>query len=444
MNTNKIHHRQSVLKGCGVVSLLPFMESMAGQHKEAPKRLLNFYFGNGVSLPPQKYTQLRKDWHWFPHSSGAEYKMTKVLEPLKHHREDLTIIGGLSHPKSRQLVGHHAADSWLTGADVGLNYKNSISMDQLVAEKFKRHTRFPFMNLSTDGGTGFRGRSTTLAFNRAGRPIPAENNPREIFERFFQTGVKKDAKLRKIELFKKRRIVDLLITDSQQLKANLGHHDQMVLERHLDTLGDMEKRIEQMEKWQNIPLKKFNADHIDLSANIQEPEKYIRSMIDLMVLAFEIDLTRVSNYMLVREDNLGIGTHFSTTLFNFPDHHRMSHCKDEATYKKWAQYDRFLSTQLNYLLDRLNDSKDEYGSLLNNTLVLYGSATSTNHDAVNYPIILAGGHSMGLQHGRYLKFNENKKCFSDLFVSMLNALGISADKFSDSRGKCEGIFKKIS
>jgi hypothetical protein len=367
--------------------------------------------------------------------------MTKVLEPLKKHRENLSILGGLSHPKSRQLIGHHAADSWLTGADVGLNYKNSISLDQLVAENFKKHTRYPFMNLSTDGGTGFRGRTTTLAFNRSGRPVPAENSPREIFERFFQTGDIKDANLRKKELLKKRRIVDLLISDSKKLKINLGHHDQQVLERHLDTLRDLENRIEQMEKWQNIPLKKFNTDHLDLAATIQEPEKYIRSMLDLMVLAFEIDLTRVSNYMLVREDNLGIGTHFATTLFNFPDHHRMSHCKDEATYKKWAQYDRFLSTQLNYLLDRLQESKSEYGSLLNNTLVLYGSATSTNHDAINYPIILAGGHNMGLKHGRYLKFNENKKCFSDLFVSMQNALGIPTGKFSDSRNHCNEIFQ---
>ena len=232
-----------------------------------------------------------------------------------------------------------------------------------------------------------------------------------------------------------------MISDSKKLKTNLSHHEQQVLERHLDTLRDLEGRIEQMEKWQDIPLREFNADHLDLSANIQEPEKYIRTMIDLMVLAFEIDLTRVCNYMLVREDNLGIGTHFATTLFNFPDQHRMSHCKDEATYKKWAQYDRFLSTQFNYLLDRLKETKDEHGPLLNNTLVLYGSSTSTNHDAINYPTILAGGHHLGLKHGRYIKFDENKKCFSDLFVSMQNALGINTKKFSDSRTHCDEIFE---
>ena len=435
-------NRRSFLKGTGVICFLPYMEAMADKKSsKAPFRYLNLYFGNGVSLPPKKYKELRKDWHWYPHNEGKDYKMTKVLEPLAGHRENFTIIGGLSHPRSRSLVGHHAADSWLTGADVGNEYNNSVSLDQVVANHLKKETRFLFMNLSTDGGTGFRGRTTTLAFNHAGRPIPAENNLRNVFERFFKVGDKKSAVNRKKELIKKRRIVDLLIDDSKKLKDKLGKHDQEVLERHMDTLRDMEERIESMEKWQNIPLQKFDSKHIDLAASIKEPKKYIQGMLDLMALAFEIDITRVANYMLVREDNLGIGTHFATTLFGFKDHHRMSHGKDEKTYKNWAVYDRFLSQQLNHLLDRLAQTKDEHGSLLDNTLVLYGSSTSTNHDAVNCPIILAGGKSMGLQHGRYIKFKEHKRRLSDLFVSMQNALGIETKKFSDSKGQIDEIFK---
>ncbi|MCM8541887.1 MAG: DUF1552 domain-containing protein [Lentisphaeraceae bacterium] len=435
-------NRRTFLHGTGVLCFLPYLEAMADtKAAKAPLRYLNLYFGNGVSLPPKKYADLRKDWHWFPHNEGKDYKMTKVLKPLAGHRDNLTVIGGLSHPRSRKLVGHHAADSWLTGADVGNEYSNSISLDQLVAEKFKKETRYSYMNLSTDGGTGFRGRTTTLAFNRAGRPVPAENKPRDIFERFFQTGDEKSAIERKKELIKKRRIVDLLLVDSKKLQSNLGKHDQEVLERHMETLRDLEERIEQMEKWQHIPLKKFDAGHIDLSATVKDPLKYIRGMLDLMVLSFEIDITRVANYMIVREDNLGIGTHFSTTLFGFKDHHRMSHGNDEKTYKNWAQYDRFLSEQLNYLLDRLSESKDEHGSLLDNTLVLYGSSTSTNHDAVNCPIILAGAKNMGLKHGRYLKYDEKKTRLSDLYVSMQNALGIQSDKFSDSKGRIDDIFK---
>ena len=135
--------------------MLPFMEAMSkSSQKKKPLRYLNLYFGNGVSLPPPEYKELRKDWHWFPHHEGHDYKMTKVLEPLTEHRQNMTILGGLSHPRSRMLVGHHAADSWLTGADVGNEYQNTISLDQVVAEHFKNETRYPFMNLSTDGGTG--------------------------------------------------------------------------------------------------------------------------------------------------------------------------------------------------------------------------------------------------------------------------------------------------
>ncbi len=435
-------NRRTFLKGSGILCFLPYMEAMADKNtKKTPCRYLNLYFGNGVSLPPAKYKELRKDWHWYPHNEGRNYKMTKVLEPLAGHRDNLTIIGGLSHPRSRRLVGHHAADSWLTGADVGNEYNNSVSLDQVVAEHFKKETRYPFMNLSTDGGTGFRGRTTTLAFNRAGRPIPAENNLRDIFERFFTVGDKKNAIARKRELVKKRRIVDLLLGESKKLQVNLGKHDQEVLERHMDTLRDMEDRIESMEKWQDVPLKKFDTKHIDLAATVKDPKKYIQGMLDLMALAFEIDITRVANYMLVREDNLGIGTHFSTTLFGYKDHHRMSHGKDEKTYKNWTQYDQFLSRQLKHLLDRLSESKDESGSLLDNTIVLYGSSTSTNHDAVNCPVILAGGKNMGLKHGRYIKFDEKKKRLSDLFVSMQNALGIESEKFSDSKSNIEEIFK---
>lgn len=443
MKTQSLNlNRRIFLKGTGVVCFLPYMEAMANKKpSKAPLRYLNLYFGNGVSLPPTKYKELRKDWHWYPHNEGKDYKMTKVLEPLAKHRQSLTVMGGLSHPRSRNLVGHHAADSWLTGADVGNEYNNTVSLDQVVAEKFKKETRYPFMNLSTDGGTGFRGRTTTLSFNRAGRPIPAENNLRDIFERFFQVGDKTSALNRKQELIKKRRIVDLLLVDSKKLKGSLGKHDQEVLERHMDTLRDMEDRIESMEKWQNIPLNKFDSKHIDLSASVKDPKNYIKGMLDLMALAFEIDITRVANYMLVREDNLGIGTHFSTTLFGFKDHHRMSHGKDEKTYKNWAKYDRFLSEQLNHLLNRLSETKGEHGSLLDNTLVLYGSSTSTNHDAVNCPIILAGGKNMGFKHGSYIKYNEKKTRLSDLYVTMLNGLGIQTDKFADSHSNCNEVLK---
>jgi hypothetical protein len=432
-----------MLKGMGVCCHLPFFEAMAkasGQTTQ-PRRLLNLYVGNGVSLPVEKYTKIRDDWHWFPHAAGSDYKMTKVMEPLKAKRDQFTIFGGLSHPKSRSLLGHTAGDSWLTGGNVGGEYRNTISLDQVVAEHYRDETRYSYMNLSTDGGTGYRGRTTTLAFDRNGQPIPAENDVRRIFERLFQIDNAKSLKARKIELQKSRRVVDLVLEDSKRLIKNLGKADQKKLEEYMATLRDLEARIERLEAWQNIPMKKFDSSHLDLSVTLKSPKEYIRSMCDLMVLGFETDITRVANYMLVREDNLGLGSKFSTVLFGFSDHHAMSHGKSEKNYKEWATYDRFLIEQLDYLLQRLTDARDEHGPLLDNTLVFYGSSNSTYHNARNYPLILAGGKNMGLKHGRYMKFDENKENLSNLFVSMLNALDVPSERFADSKGNIDQIFK---
>jgi len=325
-----------MLKGMGVSCCLPFFEAMAKTAGETtqPRRLLNLYVGNGVSLPHEKFTNIRDDWHWFPHAAGSDYEMTKVLEPLRAKRDQFTIFGGLSHPKSRSLLGHTAGDSWLTGGNVGGEYNNTISLDQVVAEHYKDQTRYSYMNLSTDGGTGYRGRATTLAFDRNGQPIPAENDVRRIFERLFQVDSAKSLKARKIELQKKRRVVDLVLEDSKRLMKNLGKADQQKLNEYMATLRDLEARIERLEAWQNIPLKKFDSSHLDLSVTLKSPKEYIRSMCDLMVLGFETDITRVANYMLVREDNLGLGAKFSTVLFGFKDHHAMSHGKSEKNYKE--------------------------------------------------------------------------------------------------------------
>ena len=139
-----------MLKGMGVSCCLPFLEAMAmgSPKKTAPRRLLSLYVGNGVSLPHEKLANIRDDWHWFPHAPGKDYKMTKVLEPLKKKRDQFTIFGGLSHPKSRNLLGHTAGDSWLTGGDVGGEYNNSVSLDQVVAAHYKDETRYSYMNLT--------------------------------------------------------------------------------------------------------------------------------------------------------------------------------------------------------------------------------------------------------------------------------------------------------
>ena len=143
------------------------------------------YFPNGCSLPGRKDKENAK-WRWFPVDPGRDYEFTQVLEPLALYREQMTLLGGLSHPKSRELLGHLAGDTWLTAGDVrGDRYQNLISVDQVAAHVMKKHTRFPSLVLSVDGGVGYKSRVSTMSFDAAGKPVPAEHRHRSIFERYF-------------------------------------------------------------------------------------------------------------------------------------------------------------------------------------------------------------------------------------------------------------------
>ncbi|WP_186757614.1 DUF1552 domain-containing protein [Echinicola salinicaeni] len=436
--------RRTFLKGLGVSCMLPYMEAMStplnkvGSMSEAPKRLCFVYFPNGVGLPPVTNYH-HEHWNWFPLGEGKDYRFTKTLSPLERHRKEISILGGLSHPKSRRLLGHLAGDTWLTGGDLrGSEYKNNISVDQLAAQHLAKHTRYPSLALSTDGGVGYKSRVSTLSFDPNGRPIPSEHRHREIFERYFAPDGGATSQARRKSLQQEQKIVDLVLADSKQLQRRLGKNDQLKLDEYMSSLNQVEEQIKRNEKWLNVPMKEFNADHIDLNPNASvDPESYIRSSFDLMVLGMQTDITRVMTYMMAREDGMGFGENFPKLALGFKNgHHAISHDKSKNHWVEWGSYDQWLAKQFSYFLDKMKNTEDEYGSLLSNTLVLYGSACSSTHDAVNYPLVLAGGKSMGVKHGTYTKFDEHSP-MSNLFVSMLHTMGIPVENFSDSTGKLE-------
>ena len=290
------------------------------------------------------------------------------------------------------------------------------------------------MSLSTDGGVGYRGRATTISYNFDGSPIPAESNIRFIFERFFQDGGQKDIKLRVKELKRKKRVVDLILSESKDLKKKLGVNDRQKLDEYMETLRDLEERVEVLEKWQKIPMKKFNADHIDLSTNQKASIKYLHSMVDLMILAFQTDTTRVASFMIDREESSG-----KARFFDYGNPHKLSHGKSKDTFLKWSKYDREMLTELKGIINKLRKVKDEHGSLLDNTVVLYGGANSTFHNARNYPMILAGAKKLGFKHGQYLRYGEEVP-LSNLYVSILKALNLPAKQFADSTGIMKEVF----
>ncbi|MFY0686673.1 MAG: DUF1552 domain-containing protein [Cyclobacteriaceae bacterium] len=439
-------NRRIFLRGLGVTAMLPYLEAMgrplAKFEEQRPKRLCYVYFPNGVGIPPIDNPHHRK-WSWFPLGEGKDYQFTRTLSSLEPHRQDISILGGLSHPKSRHLLGHLAGDTWLTGGDLrGSAYNNSISADQIAAQTIGKVTRYPNLSLSTDGGIGYKSRVSTLSFDLTGKPIPSEHRHREIFERYFTPGGGTPTNARRKSLQQGLKLVDLLLEDSKSFNRRLGTTDQQKLDEYMTSLGQVEDQVRRNEQWLDVPMKSFNSDHLNFNANAAvNPEEYLRTTYDLIVLAFKTDITRVVTYMKGREDGMGFGENFPKLALGLKlGHHAISHDLSEGHWEEWGRYDQWLTKQFSYFIDQLKNTEDEYGSLLDNTLTLYGSACSTTHDAINYPLVLAGGKNMGIKHGNYTKYDEHVP-MSNLLLTMLNTVGIQMDQFSDSTGTLpEGVF----
>ena len=431
--------RRTFLRSAGLSLCLPWLEAMAPANPPAqrPKRFCAFFFGNGVALPSRNRPDYQ-DWHWFPHTDGADYRLTRSLEPLAPHRDDLTIFGGLSHPTSRLLVGHNTVDVWLTGADIRVDLQNSISMDQMIARHFGAQTRVPSLVLSSHGGVGTKSRATTISFDAQGHAIPAESIPRRVFERLFEPPASGDRAARERALASGRRRVDFLLEDSRSLRNNLGRPDQQRLDEFLQSLSEVESRLVRAQDWLGRALPQVDRGAINLDVSPRGPTDYIRTMLDLIVLALETDTTRVAAYQICAEDGVGICDRFPAILGIGNGHHGLSHDNNTTP---WAKYDRYLAEQFAYFLDRLGSIREGDARLLDNTMALYGSGTSTTHNARNYPIILAGGRGLGLRHGRFIK-QQKERPLGDLYVTMLHRFGIPARSFADNAGEFSEILAK--
>jgi Protein of unknown function (DUF1552) len=429
--------RRTFLRGAGLALALPWLEAMTRADAPAakPRRFCAFFFGNGVALPSRDRAE-QQEWHWFPHADGPDYTLNRSLEPLRPFRQDMTIFGGLSHPTSRMLVGHNTVDVWLTGADIRVDLQNSISLDQLIARHAGAHTRIPSLVLSSQGGVGTKSRSTTISFDTQGRAIPAESVPRRVFERLFEPPADGDRAARERSLASGRRRVDFLLEDSRSLRNSLGRPDQERLDEFLQSLSEVESRLARAHDWLGRALPSVDRGAINLDVSPRGPTDYIRTMLNLIVLALETDTTRVAAYQICAEDGVGICDRFPAILgIGRGGHHALSHDNNPVP---WGRYDRYLAEQFAYFLNRLASIREGDERLLDNTLALFGSGTSTTHNARNYPTILAGGRRLGLRHGRYIK-QPNERPLGDLYVTMLHRYGIPVRSFADNTGEFSEI-----
>ena len=337
------------------------------------------------------------------------------------------------------MGAHDTADTFLTGAFLNNKFLiNTVSADQVAAKAVGDQTRFSSLVLSTDGGVGEPTRSSTLSYNDNGRPIPALHQPRQIFERFFGAG-DADTLAQRRRLKSASSMLDQVLDDSNSLRNRLGSRDKEKLDEYLNSVRQIEQGVERSQHWLEIPrpeLRDEDRKLLQLDSDDNAPLQFIRTMYDLIYLAFRTDSTRVATYQITNMADCSSKAAKFPQLQGFKDTlHTLAHDWDKpGGSERLGQWDRFMSEQFHYFLNQLASAQEESGSLLDNSVILYGSSNSVTHDNNNYPLVLAGGAEMGFKHGRYLRFGPEVP-MSNLLVTMLNRAGVECEKFADSTGE---------
>lgn len=448
-------NRRKFLKGLGVTLALPAFESIlpvralaAGAPSQlattatgAPLRMAFLYVPNGVNTR-----------EWRPTGSGTDYQLSNSLQPLAPFRDDFQIISKLDQKNGtagQDGAGDHARANAtiLTGArakkTAGADIRVGVSVDQVAAKHIGDITRFPSLELSCDGvrksGSCDSGYSCAYQFNLSWRsetqPVAPESNPRLVFERLFGSG-KGSERQRNFDLriARQKSVLDFISDDAKTLQRQLGKNDQQKLDEYLTGVREIERRIERAERFRELPDPKSDAPS-GVPNNYQE---HIRLMADMLVLAFQTDSTRVATFLLAHD-----GSNRNFKEIGVTDgHHNLSHHQNKAEIlEKIAKIDTFYATQYAYFLKRLKETKDRDGkSLLDNSMVVYcsGLGDGNAHSHTNLPFILAGRGGGAFHPGRHLVPTSDTP-MNNLFVTMLQTMGMKVDSFGDSTGAMAGV-----
>ncbi|MCA9129959.1 MAG: DUF1552 domain-containing protein [Planctomycetales bacterium] len=444
-------HRRTFLRGMGSLGTglslgLPWLDCMAadepkGSDVPSAKRFCAMYFGFGVSLPDENSADAR--WRWFPKQEGNDYEVNETLQPIQRLREHVSVLGGLSHPQGREMGAHDTGDTFLTGAFIHNEFlQNTVSVDQIAAMAMRDQTRFSSLVLSTDGGVGEPTRSSTLSYDSVGRPIPALNQPKQIYNRLFGAG-DQDSITENRLLRSKSKMLDRVLEDSHSVRRRLGTADQRKLDEYLATVRQIEQGVERSQKWLEIPRPELldeERDLLRLDADDQAPLMLIRTMYDLLYLAFRTDSTRVATYQITNMADASSKAGKFPQLQGFKSSlHTLAHDWNKpGGAQALGLWDKFMVEQYSYFLQRLADAPERHGSILDHSVILYGSSNSNTHNNRNYPLLLAGGQALGLKHGRYLRLSEDIP-MSNLLLTMLNCVGVHAESFADSTGPLNAL-----
>jgi hypothetical protein len=431
-------NRRELLKGGGVALALPLLNGMSWARGApgggVPKRMLVSYIAYGV-YEPQGEGGAHHDWSWWPCEEPGELSFNQSTAPFAPLKEHVSYLRGLDHAGGHALGGHSSGDVFATGADMARSQKtNSISIDQVAANHRGQETRFPSLVLGTEGGTGSYGASKTLSHYGAGKPIPALHRPQEIFNRLFRPYSSQSVEEVRRRLKREASVLDGMLDQSEGLRRRLGAEDRGKMDEYLESIRALELRVERTSQWTHQPLPEVDTKGLNLEVAHSEAEEYTRCMYDLIYLAFRTDSTRFATLMLESEQSNG------SELWNYASYalgykgatHDIAH-KRPAESGLW---DQWRAKQHAYFLQRLRDTEEGEGSMLDHTVVLWGSAhPHASHATKNYPIQIAGGNRLGLKHGRLHSFEGGKKVpLANAFVTMLHAVGAEVESFADSTG----------
>ncbi|MBM3773254.1 MAG: DUF1552 domain-containing protein [Acidimicrobiia bacterium] len=448
MIITKMHvSRRSVLRGFGATLALPLLDSMvpalsalAKTPAASPRRMAVIYTPNGMMMP-----------NWTPRGEGTGFEFSPILEGLAPYRDTLTIISGLADkygwPQADEGTGDHAraAATFLTGVHVkkteGADIRGGISMDQIAAKALGRETQVASLELAIESveflGACDSGYScayaNTISWRSPTVPLPMENEPRAVFERLFGGSDSTDTAARAARIAKEKSILDSVTERVRELERGLGPKDRVKMGEYLEAVRDVERRMQMAEaqRAREFPVVERPAG---MPATF---EKHARLMCDLLLLAFQTDLTRISTFMLGREVS---GRAYPE--IGVPDsHHPTSHHQnDPEKLNKLQKINTFHVKQFAYFLKRMTHTPDGDGSLLDHSCVLYGSGISDSniHMHDNLPLVLAGGASGRLKGGRQL-VDPKDTPVTNLFINMLDTIGVPADTIGDSTGRLQGL-----
>ena len=429
--TNKSLSRRTMLRGIGASLALPFLEAMVPSAHAAAKpvrRFLTFYVPNGMAME-----------YWLPKGEGASFELSPILEPLAPFKNQMLVLSGLH--ASWNYIHAGASGSFLTGTPRGgrseIEIFADVSIDQLLARHFSSETQVASLELAMDAPAN-AGACTgnlscvythTLSWRSPTQALPVEYNPRAVFERLFGDTGKTDWPAREARMLQHKSILDSVNDKLASLKRELGPQDQSKVNEYTDAIRDVERRIQRAEEQRDVSLPSMDApqgvppvfeDHLSL-------------MLDLQLLAFQADLTRVISFMIGKEQSAR-----PYPQIGVPEaHHPLSHHDNvPSIIEHMSKINRYHVELFSKYVAKLRATQDGDGSLLDHMIILYGAGISNSqrHAGDNLPIMLVGGGTGTLRGGRHVVYKE-KPSMANLLVTIMDKMGFPVEKVGGSDGK---------